>query len=61
MFKAIEQLPPKYEPFMAWHNVSGEMFVQFWVHSESNDFFIDDRPFSHWQIIANDNSILNRR
>ena len=61
MFKAVEQLPPKYEAFMAWHNVSGELFVNFWVNSEANDFFIDDRPFTHWAIIANDNHILNRR
>ncbi len=61
MFKATEQLPPKYEAFMAYHNVSGEMFVNFWVNSPVNNFFNDDRPFTHWQIIANDNSILNNR
>ena len=60
MFKAIEQLPPKYEPFMAWHNVSGELFVNFWICSTVNDFFVDDRKFTHWQIIANDNHILRR-
>ena len=60
MFKAIEQLPPKYEPFMAWHNVSGEMFVQFWIKSNVNNFMVDDRKFTHWQIIANNNNVLNR-
>ena len=60
MVKAIEQLPPKYEFFMAYHNVSGEMFVNFWFSSENNNFFNDDRPFTHWQIISNDNHVLNR-
>ena len=60
MFKATEQLPPKYEAFMAWHEVSGELFVNFWINSKANDFFVDDRRFTHWGIIANDNHILNR-
>jgi len=53
-----ESEPPKYESFMAWHSVSGEMFVQFWISNELNNFMVNDTKFTHWQIIANDNNIL---
>ena len=55
-----ESDPPKYQFFMAYHDVSGEMFVQFWLSNEFDDFFNDDRRFTHWQIIANDNKIFNK-
>lgn len=60
-FIPIEQHdPPKYESFMAYSDSSGDIFVQYWVSNEFNNFMIDDTKFSHWQIIVSDNRVLNR-